>query len=107
MKVIAKIKVLFLILGILFILFGAACIGSKSYLEDFRKDVKKKGVSGITRVEYIGGTLSYDDFMDRSKEDIDTLGAAGPVCIVLGVGGFVLFGFGEAKAKKLKKEQAQ
>ena len=102
MKVLAKIKVLFLIFAILFILFGIACVGSKGYIEDFRDDVKKKGVSGFTKVEYLGQKLSYDEFMDKSKEDIDTLEGGTPVFFVLGAGMIVLFIVGNTAAKKQK-----
>lgn len=103
MKVLAKIKVLFLIFAILFILFGIACVGSKGYIEDFRDDVKKKGVSGLTKVEYLGQKLSYDEFMDKSEKDIDTMAGAIPVCFVMGGVNVVLFVLGEVKAKQLKK----
>ncbi len=102
MKVLAKLKALFLAFGIIAILFGVLCIGCKSYIEDFRDDVKKKGISGITQVEYLGGKLSYDEFMDKSKEDIDTLEGGTPVFFVLGAGMIVLFIVGNTAAKKQK-----
>lgn len=106
MKVIAKIKALFVVLAILLVLLGIGCIAGKAYLDEFRDDVKDKGVRGITKVEYIGGVMDYDDFMDKSESDMKTMGAAAPVCFALAAGCIVLFAMGESKAKKLKAEKA-
>ena len=98
----AKLRMLFLIFGILLVIFGVLCFGCANYLSSVEDDLEEKWYSGV---EMGSKRMSHDEFMDYADENIPKLNGAEIVSECAAVGNFVLFGIGESKLKKSKKSE--
>lgn len=104
MRIIARIRVLFLVLTIIFLGFGLMCIASEDYIGQMRDDAKAKPAA---EVEYLNKRLPYDDFLVQSEKDMEVMGDAAVYGLCLCGFNAVIFVLGQVKASKQKKEKAQ
>ncbi len=104
MRIIAKIRVLFLVFAIIFLGFGLMCIAGKGSIEKMRDDAKAKPAA---EVEYLNEKMSYDDFLEKSEKDMDAVGEVCKFSMCLFGFNAVIFILGQVKASKQKKEKAQ
>ncbi|SDA15272.1 hypothetical protein SAMN02910447_00897 [Ruminococcus sp. YE71] len=98
----AKLRMLFLILAILLIVFGVCCFIGSNYIAGVQDRVED---SWAATIDMGYTTMSREEFLDYADENVPKLKNAGIVSECAAAGCIVLFAIGEAKLKKSNKAE--